>query len=430
MSSLTYTPIPVFDTREEVIELYKNVYASERPFDVIHKWLNHCFVKSKAAIPPFAAKDYQQALNFLYSYRGSHDTFGVYRREIERLLQWSWFVRNQSFLDHKREDIEAFVEFCLKPPKRWISLKNTPRFKKINGEKVPNPEWRLFDVSLSKKEYQEGLKPDKNRYAFSQSALKGLFSVLSSFYNYLLQEQTVLMNPVALMRQKSKFLQKEIKTQQIRRLSNQQWETVIQIAKNKVVLNPSYERTVFILSCLYGMYLRISELVATVRWTPTMGDFFKDSDDHWWFKTIGKGNKARQIAVSDAMLTALQHYREHYLKLSPLPALNEKTPLIPHLKNNNKSLTNDNAIRNLVQECFNEAADYLESQEKHEEANGLRIATVHWLRHTGISEDVKHRPREHVRDDAGHSSGATTDKYIDVELRERAKSAKDKIINN
>ena len=70
----------------------------------------------------------------------------------------------------------------------------------------------------------------------------------------------------------------------------------------------------------------------------------------------------------------------------------------------------------------------MELEGKNEEANGLRNGTVHWLRHTGISEDVKHRPREHVRDDAGHSSGAITDKYIDVELKERAKSAKDKVI--
>jgi hypothetical protein len=55
-------------------------------------------------------------------------------------------------------------------------------------------------------------------------------------------------------------------------------------------------------------------------------------------------------------------------------------------------------------------------------------ATVHWLRHTGISDDVKIRPREHVRDDAGHSSGAITDKYIDIELKERHKSAKRKPI--
>ena len=59
----------------------------------------------------------------------------------------------------------------------------------------------------------------------------------------------------------------------------------------------------------------------------------------------------------------------------------------------------------------------------------LRSATVHWLRHTGISDDVKHRPREHVRDDAGHSSGAITDRYIDVELQARAWSAQGKTLN-
>jgi site-specific recombinase XerD len=424
----TYIPIPVFDTLDDVIDQYKNIYASEKPHQMISEWLDHCFTRTKETLPSFAVKDYQMALNFLYSYRGSADTFGAYRRDLERLLQWSWFIRNQSFLKHKREDIEVFIEFCLKPPKRWISTKNVARFKKSNGEKIPNPEWRPFDAHVSKKEHKDGLRPDKNKYQFSQSALKVMFSVLSSFYNYLLQEQVTRVNPFALIRQKSKFLQKQNKAHVIRRLSNHQWETVIGVAKGKATQNPSHERTVFILSCLYGMYLRISELAASPRWTPTMGDFFKDTEDNWWFRTIGKGNKPRQIAVSNAMLDALQHYREHYLKLSPLPSLGEKTPLIPYLKNPNKPITNDDPIRSLVQECFDEAADLLETQGKQEESDGLRMATVHWLRHTGISEDVKRRPREHVRDDAGHSSGAITDKYIDVELRERAKSAKHKTI--
>jgi hypothetical protein len=48
----------------------------------------------------------------------------------------------------------------------------------------------------------------------------------------------------------------------------------------------------------------------------------------------------------------------------------------------------------------------------------------------GISHDVKIRPREHVRDDAGHSSVAITDRYIDVELTARARSAKYKLIES
>jgi hypothetical protein len=63
-----------------------------------------------------------------------------------------------------------------------------------------------------------------------------------------------------------------------------------------------------------------------------------------------------------------------------------------------------------------------------DDAQRLRVATVHWLRHTGISEDVKHRPREHVRDDAGHGSSAITDRYIDVEKSERHATARSKLI--
>lgn len=126
------------------------------------------------------------------------------------------------------------------------------------------------------------------------------------------------------------------------------------------------------------------------------------------------------------MLDALKHYREKYLHLSPLPSPNEKMSLIPYLKNPHKPITDERPIR---QDCFDQAAGQLESIGNPEEANGLRIATVHWLRHTGISEDVKRRPREHVRDGASHSSGAITDGYTDVELQERAKSAKDKIID-
>ena len=45
------------------------------------------------------------------------------------------------------------------------------------------------------------------------------------------------------------------------------------------------------------MYLRISELAASKRWMPKMNDFARDSDNNWWFTTVGKGNKQRQIAV-------------------------------------------------------------------------------------------------------------------------------------
>ena len=133
------------------------------------------------------------------------------------------------------------------------------------------------------------MEPNKTDYQLSQSALKVMFGILSSVYNFLLQEELALMNPVVLIRQKSKFLRKEAQAPMIRRLSDKQWRMVIRLVQQQAEADVSHERTVFILSCLYGMYLRISELVSGARWTPTLGDFFKDGDGNWWFKTVGKG---------------------------------------------------------------------------------------------------------------------------------------------
>ncbi|PCI35166.1 MAG: integrase [Thiotrichales bacterium] len=411
-----------------VLQQHKEFYADDNPRKQIRQWLSHCLGDANVAIPQYASKDFQWVLNFLYSYRGSSDTFTAYRRDLERLLQWSWFIREQSVFKHKREDIEAFIEFCAKPYKRWIGLKTVARFKRVEGAKVPNKDWRPFVVQVSKKDHKSGAEPKKTDYKLSQQALKVMFGVMSSFYQYLLQEDLASLNPVALIRQKSKFIRKETTTPTIRRLSNQQWQIVLDLTQERAKEDPQHERTIFILSCLYGMYLRISELVANQRWIPIMEHFVKDHDGHWWFNTVGKGNKARQIAVSDAMLAALKHYRKNYLNLSPYPLPGEKMPLIGHLNNPNNPITSDRPIRSLVQDCFDAAANAVEANGDVHEAEKLRVATVHWLRHTGISEDVKHRPREHVRDDAGHSSSAITDRYIDVELRERAKSAKRKPI--
>jgi len=172
------------------------------------------------------------------------------------------------------------------------------------------------------------------------------------------------------------------------------------------------------------MYLRISELTASDRWTPTMNSFQMDHDGNWWFTVVGKGNKEREIAVSDTMLNSLKRWRKH-LGLTALPALSDNTALIPKVKGKG-AISNTSFIRKIVQFCFDKAIDKLNDDGYKNDATALSEATVHWLRHTGISDDVKHRPREHVRDDAGHSSGAITDKYIDIERKERHLSAKSK----
>lgn len=394
------SPIAFFDTLEEMPNPFKQPIEN----------LSHLLAET----PADAIKDYQYASEFIFSYRGSPDTFSTYRREIEHFLHWCWIVSNKSLNQILREDLETYVEFSKQPPDSWIGTKNVARYQSQSGERVPNPDWRPY-VSGG------------GEYVISQAAIQSLFSVLSSFFNFLIQENYISANPVAQIRQKSKFLRKHQSQGKIRRLSPLQWEFVVDAAEALAKQQPAvHERTLFIMHALYAMYLRISELVETPRWQPQMGHFQPDQEGNWWFITVGKGNKEREISVSDAMLDALKRYRLSR-GLPALPGPGESSPLV-HKTRGKGGITSTRQIRGIVQTCFDTAAEKMLKEGFNEDAERLKTATVHWLRHTGISDDVKHRPREHVRDDAGHGSSAITDRYIDVERAERHATARHKII--
>lgn len=399
------SPTPLFDTLDNIdVEAYQ-----------------------RADIPKQYQLDCKHALQFLYSYRGSQATFNSYRRELERFLQWCWLIAKKSITEITSSDIEKFVEFCQQPPNNWIGVKNVPRFINKEGTRIANPDWHPYVVNVSKSAFKTGKTAEIKNYSLSEKALTAVFAILGSFYSYLLQISYVTSNPVAQIRQKSKFIRKYQAKTPIRRLTELQWSYIIETVELMAQKQPQlHERTLFIMSILFSMYLRISELAASKRWLPKMGDFERDLDGNWWFITVGKGNKQRNITVSDSMLDTLKRYRLS-LSLSPLPTPGDTTPLIAKTRGKGP-ITSTRQIRTIVQNCFNAAILRLKHDGFTEEALQLEAATVHWLRHTGISEDVKHRPREHVRDDAGHSSSAITDKYIDVEMRARHASAKKKKI--
>ena len=365
-----------------------------------------------------AFDDLVHTLSFLNAYDGSTATFNSYRREAERLLQWCWLINRTSLSELGRQDLEAYVHFCQDPPPAWTGAKQASRFLRRNGERLPNPEWRPLVSKVDKL----GNKPP---LALSQKSLQALFAVLSTYFNFLIQEDYLKLNPVSLIRQKSKFLQRHAYQEPVRRISNLQWDYILETVEQLAHENPAeHERTLFVMKALYGMYLRISELVTDERSAPVMGDFQADQDGNWWLRVVGKGNKARMVTVSDDMLSALRRYRAH-LGLPAMPFIGEQTPLIPRLRGRGP-VTSTRQIRYLVQKCFNLAYERMVSEGLKDEAQELRVSTVHWLRHTGISEDVKFRPKEHVREDAGHASMATTDRYIDTEMRERHASARHK----
>lgn len=373
--------------------------------------------------------DFTYALSFLRCYTESIGTFNSYRREIERLLQWCAH-KKITLIEITRDDIDQFVKFCQHPPLAWIGLKKVVRFTGKNGIRAPNSDWKPFVVTLPKAQIHsmriEGNVPRASDYKMSQGSLQETFAILSTFFNFLISERYLSSNPISLIRQKSKYFRKHQHVRQNRRLSALQWQAIIDSVDQITGKSDMWkERTHFMLSLFFGLYLRISEVTASERWTPSMNHFTKDSEGNWWFTTVGKGNKERQIAVSEAVLASLTKWRT-FLKLSPLPTPADNRPLIPKLRDYGAVAATE-VIRRILQTCFNKAAEIL-SVTHPDESDGLREVTVHWLRHTAISEDEKRRPLNHVRDDAGHESINTTNRYINTHHRERHQSAKNKPI--
>ena len=82
-------------------------------------------------------------------------------------------------------------------------------------------------------------------------------------------------------------------------------------------------------------------------------------------------------------------------------------------------------LRRIVQQAFDFAHEQMVKEGFSEEAQTLKEATTHWLRHTGASMDIDSRPLKHMADELGHASMGTTDRvYVQSDHLERAKSGK------
>lgn len=407
MSQTHPTPKPLFDTIEML----------SQPNSIIQEYLQQLKI-------PAAEKEYQLCLEFLKSYANSKDTFTAYRREVERLMHWSWLICKKSLHELNRNDIRDYLDFTNTPPKNWLSVKVVPRFTKDSeGRRIPNNAWRPFVVKVNKSARRLGQEPDKSNYKLSNKSIEAIFAVLSSMFTYLQQEEYLDANPVALIRQKKGYIQRQQTRKVTRRLSRLQWSCVITTCEQMAAEDSQHERTLFLMSCFYLLGLRISELSYEKHNPAEMGNFAPDKRDLWWYTTVGKGNKARDVAVPDELLSALKRYRK-FLGLSSLPPRGDNTPLFPKLKG--RQGLGSRQIRNIVQAVFDRSIQRLKSAGKIDEADDLSAATVHWLRHTAISTEVEYRPREHIRDDVGHENPATMDKYIDTDRVARHQSAKTK----
>ena len=363
-----------------------------------------------------AREDYQYTREFLSSYsRKSQDTYDKFRGDAERLLLWSWLIKKKSVVALRRRDLEDYTDFVAKPDKNWQAQTTARRFLSKDGLRVVNPVWRPFrDAGTGKSR-------------LNSKSWEGLFSNLSVYYNYLMAEDYAMGNQIPIVKKNCPYLRKETGINVARRLSNLQWEYLLNSAISMANEDPKNERILFVIASLKSLKLRISELSERPNWSPIMAHFHRDHENNWWFRAYGKGSKERDVSISNEYLEFLKRYRTHR-GLSPLPSKDSIEPLIESRVNNRG--IGSRQLRHLVEAALEVGCNSLLTDGFSVEASELRAATTHWLRHTGASMEVASgRELSHVQADLGHGSIRTTDElYVDSDNMERASSAKKQTI--
>ncbi len=123
MNPLLNSPTPLFDNLQYLNSSFKEA-------DLIYA--RH----GKLSPPKDSKEDLYHCLTFLHSYNGSQATFNSYRREVERLVQWAWYIQEKTLPELRRLDIEEYLEFCQQPPLAWIGIKQVARFRVIDDLRV------------------------------------------------------------------------------------------------------------------------------------------------------------------------------------------------------------------------------------------------------------------------------------------------------
>ncbi len=341
-----------------------------------------------------AHNDAEAISSFLNEYRDSPETLRSYSKEIERLLLWCIHIAKINISSLRREHFLQYQQFLKNPtPKDLWCGPSTGRQLKDGSL---NDQWRPFVKGLSHTSVNKSL------------------TILDSFFNYLVQSNYLVGNPLAVDRRRKKrnkaspnIIDRYLELIEIHAVLDALAMHRINDDKQQFQVI----RARYIILLLFYTGLRIAEAA-----NHTMGDFTQ-RENNWFIRVIGKGQKLREIPLPDELLKALGQFRINIGLPSALPTFKEATPLIP-MQNLQQSIST-RRIDQILRWAFNLGADRFEPDEPRR-ASKLRAASAHWLRHSYVTYLLQAgAPIKVAQENAGHSDVGTTMHYTHIAQTDR-----------
>lgn len=313
-----------------------------------------------------------------------------YRREAERLLLWSVLERGKPLSSLAAEDAEAYRAFLAAPPAAWCGPRHHQRW---------SPAWRPLEGALT------------------PVALRQSLIILRSLFDFLVREGYVLGNPFAAL---SLPPDRGEPLGARRMLSFAQWDHVEAMLRQHADTQAG-RRLRRAMRWLYATGLRMSELtrLRCQDLAPAPG-----APGGWMLSVSGSGARRRQLLVPDELVEELgDELQRHGLDRDVGAPQNREVPILVRFDARLRPLGwSASGLYQAIKAFLAQAAQRLEG----EEAEQLRKASTHWLRHTHGAHALRGRegqmpvPIEVVQKNLGHASAGTTAMYLAVGRRRAA----------
>lgn len=341
-----------------------------------------------------ADNDAEAISSFLQEYKDSPETLRSYTKEIERLLLWCIHVAKVNISSLRRDHLLEYQAFLKnpQPKKTWCG----PNVGRQNKDGSTNANWRPFVGGLGNASINKALK------------------ILDSFFNYLVQTNYLIGNPLAVDRRRKK--RNQTKSRMIDRyLEIDEIHATLDALTHHPIKDDKIKfqiiRARYIILLLFYTGLRIAEASQHC-----MGNFLQ-REQNWFLRVTGKGRKIREIPIPDELLAALTSFRTSIGLPSSLPKFREKTPLVS-MQNLNQPIST-RRIDQILRWAFNLGANQFEPDEPRK-ASKLRSASAHWLRHSYVTYLLDSgAPLKVAQENAGHSDIGTTMLYRHVAQTDR-----------
>lgn len=381
-------------TSKQIQPLFTLINNSEQMGKSIIQFVGDNYNKEIGTKLIDASNDAEAIVAFLHEYKDSPETLRSYAKEIERLLLWCIHVVKINISSLRRNHFLDYQEFLKTPaPKKlWCG----PSVAKLAKDDSINPNWRPFVKGLS------------------NTSIKKTLKIIDSFFNYLVQTNYLIGNPLAVDRRRNRRLQTKpsiidryLELDEIYTVLNtlEKYPVKAEVEKFQVI------RARYIILLLFYTGLRIAEVA-----NHKMGNFLQ-RENNWFLRVVGKGKKIREIPVPDELLEALVEFRQTVELPSPLPKFREFTPLIP--RQNLKQSITPRRIDQILRWAFNLGAIALEAKEPRK-ASKLKAASAHWLRHSYVTYLLEAgAPLKVAQENAGHSDIGTTMHYSHIAQTDR-----------